>query len=332
MKTLRDSFVIFKNWSEAINALPEEYQLETYKALVSYGLNGSIPEGLSPIANAMLISFSTGLENSIQRYNASVENGKKGGRPKKDNEKPENDSEKLKNEYEKLNKDSEKPENEEENLSESKEEAIDNSEKPINNSEKPIKNNEELNKNYEKPINDNKSPEKTQQNLEKPNTNLNDNVNVNVNDNDNDNENVNVNVNDNANDNANNYTSLSKINKNNYLDNVRACASEEEIEEIFNNHYKDYFYYWGFDQEDKACFKEVMQVLAEAAVKSKAGELRYYQMKIPIEQFCVLVDKLDVQDIRDITWQVLHNEDIRDRQRYILGALLGRARDKLVEE
>lgn len=83
MGIIRDSFVIFKNWAEAINALPEENQLETYKALVSYGLNGTIPKDISPIANAMLISFSTGMENNILRYNASVENGKKGGRPPK---------------------------------------------------------------------------------------------------------------------------------------------------------------------------------------------------------------------------------------------------------
>lgn len=83
MGIIRDSFVMFKNWTDAINALPEEYQLETYKAVVAYGINGEIPQNLSPIANAMLISFSKGMENSIARYNASVENGKKGGRPPK---------------------------------------------------------------------------------------------------------------------------------------------------------------------------------------------------------------------------------------------------------
>lgn len=87
MGIIRDSFVMFKNWTDAINALPEEYQLETYKAVVAYGINGEIPQNLSPIANAMLISFSKGMENSIARYNASVENGKKGGRPPK-NENP----------------------------------------------------------------------------------------------------------------------------------------------------------------------------------------------------------------------------------------------------
>ncbi len=83
MGIIRDSFIIFKNWAEAINKLPDEYQLETYKALVEYGFSGEMPEKISPITSAMLTSFSVGMENSICRYKASVENGKKGGRPSK---------------------------------------------------------------------------------------------------------------------------------------------------------------------------------------------------------------------------------------------------------
>lgn len=82
MGIVRDSFVIFKNWAEAIEKLPEELQLECYKALAYYGLHGEKPEGMSAITDALLTSFSVGLENSICRYNASVENGKKGGAPK----------------------------------------------------------------------------------------------------------------------------------------------------------------------------------------------------------------------------------------------------------
>ena len=78
---IRDSFVIFKNWAEAIETMPEEYQLETYKALVRYGVNGVIPEDISPFAKAMLVSFSRDMENNIAKYKASVENGKKGGNP-----------------------------------------------------------------------------------------------------------------------------------------------------------------------------------------------------------------------------------------------------------
>ena len=84
MGIIRDSFIIFKNWAEAINALPEENQLETYKALIEYGLHGQMPQDISPVSKAMLISFSVGMENSIAKYNASVENGKLGGRPPKD--------------------------------------------------------------------------------------------------------------------------------------------------------------------------------------------------------------------------------------------------------
>ena len=83
MGIIRDSFVIFKNWVDAINSLPNKYQLECYKALVEYGMSGKMPDGISPTSRAMLISFSVGMENNVRRYVASVENGKKGGRPKK---------------------------------------------------------------------------------------------------------------------------------------------------------------------------------------------------------------------------------------------------------
>lgn len=112
MGIIRDSFVMFKNWSEAIEALPEEYQLETYKALSKYGLTGEMPEDISPVAKAILISFSKGMENNIARYNASVENGKKGGRPKKEQPSEENEQPSCENEN------LEKPRKTQENLTE----------------------------------------------------------------------------------------------------------------------------------------------------------------------------------------------------------------------
>ena len=81
MGIIRDSFIIFKNWADAINALPDEYQLEAYKALAEYGTTGVVPENISAVTKAMLISFSVCMENSIVRYNNAVENGKKGGAP-----------------------------------------------------------------------------------------------------------------------------------------------------------------------------------------------------------------------------------------------------------
>ena len=81
MRTERKSFLIYKNWADAINALPEEYQLEAYKALVSYGVSGEIPKDTSQIVGAILISFSVGMENNISSYEKRVANGKKGGNP-----------------------------------------------------------------------------------------------------------------------------------------------------------------------------------------------------------------------------------------------------------
>ena len=78
----RESFVIYKNWAEAINLLPEEFQIETYKALVEYGLSGKKPDNVSAICNAMLVSFSKDMERNIERYNLAVQNGQKGGAPR----------------------------------------------------------------------------------------------------------------------------------------------------------------------------------------------------------------------------------------------------------
>ncbi len=254
MGIIRDSFVVFKNWTEAINALPEEYQLETYKALVSYGLNGLIPEGLSSVANAMLISFSAGMENNILRYNASVENGKKGGRPRKTQQ---NQSENM--------EDFEEPNKTQQNL---------------------------------------EKPRLTQSNLDEPNHNLYVNDNVNVND-----------------------YSLS-INKNKLSEHVRACERVDELEIVFYQHFKDYFNYWGQHEDDKQIFNEILHTLSEATLDAKNNQLRFYQMPINLDKLIEEVLKLDEQDVRDIVWQIMNNQEIRDRKHYILGALFNRAKEK----
>lgn len=122
--------------------------------------------------------------------------------------------------------------------------------------------------------------------------------------------------------------SLSNNNINNKLSSACARAREEELIQVFTDNFKDYFHYWGFDNEDKQTFNEVIQVLSQAVIKARAGELKYYQMAIPADELIRLIEKLDVQDIRDIVWQVLNNQEIKDRYRYILGAILTRAREK----
>ena len=83
MEQKRESFIICKHWLDAINAMPEEYQLELYRALGEYGLTGKIPQDCSPVARGILTAFSKEMDNNIKRYQASIDNGKLGGRPKK---------------------------------------------------------------------------------------------------------------------------------------------------------------------------------------------------------------------------------------------------------
>ena len=81
---MRNSFVFYKSWVDALNTLPEEYQFEGYKAVAYYGVNGRFPRKVSAVVKSLLVSVSVGMDRSIARYNACVENGKKGGRPKKE--------------------------------------------------------------------------------------------------------------------------------------------------------------------------------------------------------------------------------------------------------
>ena len=87
---MKDSFVFYKSFYDAIKKIPEEYQLELYNAILSYSLEGIEPNNLSPIAEAMFILIKPNIDSSQKRYEASVENGKKGGRPlKKTQEEPD---------------------------------------------------------------------------------------------------------------------------------------------------------------------------------------------------------------------------------------------------
>lgn len=93
---MKDSFVFYKSFYDAIKKIPEEYQLELYNAILSYSLEGIEPNNLSSIAEAMFILIKPNIDSSQKRYEASVENGKKGGRPlKKTQEEPDKNLDKT---------------------------------------------------------------------------------------------------------------------------------------------------------------------------------------------------------------------------------------------
>ena len=101
----KDSFVFFRSFYEGILNLPKENQTEILIAICEYSLNNKIPDDLSPVAKAMFTVIKPNIDNASKRYRASVENGKKGGRPRKNEnlEKPNNNLEKPNNNLEKPN-------------------------------------------------------------------------------------------------------------------------------------------------------------------------------------------------------------------------------------
>ena len=79
---MRDSFVFYRSFAEVISMIPDaEDQMALLNALIEYGLNGTEPALQYPLS-AMFKQMTSSIAGAQKRYQASVENGKKGGRPK----------------------------------------------------------------------------------------------------------------------------------------------------------------------------------------------------------------------------------------------------------
>ena len=118
----RDSFVFYKSFYDAIKQIPEEYQLEIYNAILQYSLEGVEPSSLSNIASAMFTLIKPNIDSAQKKYEVSVNNGRRGGRPKKE-ELNENQNETQEKPNENQNKTQEKPN---ENQNETQEEPNEN--------------------------------------------------------------------------------------------------------------------------------------------------------------------------------------------------------------
>ena len=79
----RDSFVFYKSFYEAIKEIDEKNQLQVFVAICEYSLNEKEIE-LTGISKAIFTLIKPNIDSAKARYTASVENGKKGGRPKKE--------------------------------------------------------------------------------------------------------------------------------------------------------------------------------------------------------------------------------------------------------
>lgn len=86
---MRHSLIFLPSYKDSIRPLDDENRLLMYDALVDYAVDGIEPD-LPLLLNALFLSFKPIIDNGIKKYDAAAENGKKGGRPRKEktSEKP----------------------------------------------------------------------------------------------------------------------------------------------------------------------------------------------------------------------------------------------------
>ncbi len=103
---MRESFVFYRSFYDAIKELPKENRLEVYEAIFELALNDiDVTEKLSPVSRAIFMMAKPPLEANIKRY----ENGKKGGRKPKDKGDTENQTESKAEPKENQNQTKQKP-------------------------------------------------------------------------------------------------------------------------------------------------------------------------------------------------------------------------------
>ena len=88
----RNTFAFYWSFKDAIRDMSDADKLAIYESITDFAFFGIEPDGLSPIGSLAWKLMRPQLEASIRRYEACIENGKKGaefgklgGRPRKNN-------------------------------------------------------------------------------------------------------------------------------------------------------------------------------------------------------------------------------------------------------
>jgi len=77
----KNGVVYLESFHEAIRPLTDGDRLMMYDAIMDYGIYAVIPDGLPAHLKGYFALMKPNIDSSKNRYNAAVENGKKGGRP-----------------------------------------------------------------------------------------------------------------------------------------------------------------------------------------------------------------------------------------------------------
>lgn len=80
---LRQAFTFYVSFEEALSCLDDHEELVMRRAISRYALYGETPDLTGPLMG-MFLSWKPNIDASNTRRDASSENGKKGGRPRKD--------------------------------------------------------------------------------------------------------------------------------------------------------------------------------------------------------------------------------------------------------
>ena len=287
----RESFVFKKRWLDAISVLDEASQLEIFKALAQFGLTGEMPEGASPICHALLISFSAEIQYNDAKYKASIENGKKGGRP------TQSIAEKIETQ--------DNPSVEIENPSPTQANPTDEigeNGKPNKTQCKPSVTQPKPNQTQDNPTLTQGNPDLTQQN---PTETLNDYDYVNVN------EYVNV------------FSSKSQSIKS-PARTREVSPKSEELRNFWKSRFAD-FWVFGITPERDKLGVEVIDTLIEALEQSASMKrLKFNKATYCYSALANLFFRLKEEDFRDIVWSLQATEDIQSRPWYLLGALINK--------
>lgn len=76
---MKDSFIFYKEWRDAIADLPNDVRLEIYEAIIEYGTSGKLP-ALKPIANVAFNFIKAGIDRNAEKYNDVIEKRREAGR------------------------------------------------------------------------------------------------------------------------------------------------------------------------------------------------------------------------------------------------------------
>lgn len=76
------SFIMLPSYFEALRTLEDGDRLTMYDAVMSYVFEGREPE-LQGVLQSLFTLLRPNIDSSIRKYQANVENGRRGGRPRK---------------------------------------------------------------------------------------------------------------------------------------------------------------------------------------------------------------------------------------------------------